>query len=1141
MDMRDRRIALAGRFFQLNRKRAQARLHALGARCTRSVDETVDVLLAGEGAERDRARARSHGIPIYSERDLKAVWTEEWGFAELAGELSPRPLAEAIRAIDWRKESAEAIDRLTRALRAHEESHGITRAHRVAADALRAADRARLERNTPHETALTAWAVSRDGRYLATGSWGGDDDADSESGGGGQLAIWELHTGRCVNVVEGVPGGVGWPHHDVPGSLQWSPDDRRVGLIFDTNANGFVEIDWSGDGIPYRDDVTEGMDRPPGWCWAPDSKRQFISCLGYDDALLPGCISVPSPDPDPHSERAGPVYMAHAGHRGGVERLELLSAMVWRHDDVVVGTGDGAYAIDLRARTLRWSRNFGSAAVSPDGAVVVGTARGGRVVDGETGQELTGSPIPECDAYLWASAGPWFAGVRTRERSVRLYRIVEEQGDRHVDLRSEGAIPVAKAAWEFPDLKPLAVADDGARIAALTPHQTLEVWSMTEAPERVLSTRAAGFAGVFVGADRRIALASSERLRILDGDSGEPVADHTLFEGPAEDPELAGEDLTPFPARRGWGYYSSQIVIAKGRADRALQWVVDRRRAWPLAWANVSTYRTIRAAVKAEPEAFSEAMRARYAKPGKRAGKRGGLPFPLENQHGVHALFDYARACLAEQLESAPWESRMLLAELALQQIASGETTRALRQLEGIDFRGFPWLSAHVAAYLGRAGEHEPARDHARLAEADYERIHEWRQPKSGYRGLIWIGDTGRHHLSRKDLVSAMAWIGAANHALTGSDGGWLAASRDAIAGDEAPPYRRGHLRVAAAHGFAGQWDAALAIAFEDGSRAWWEDLSELASLLTETGDFELIGRFLSEGKPRQMTSDPELLTKLLSACAAAGHPEKSWEFRDEFTRMEPVLVRERILASIAACQGIRALRALIEPEFERRRREGATVEAAQALSAWAAHEPEAARERALSFFEGLTPEEAQDPFMREPLSKLLPRIGAFDYAIRYLRACGERRRWPWLLENLSPDHPHFSLALKEVLEMRVEEAAIALVHVRGHPKYYDDVADTIMTRAGHDDRALERLVAGFVRAGDFARAYAARMKCPRKSREQATEALARAAMEHGHVSCALAMLEECLHGHFGSGGREFEAVCGLVKYFGDEVWRASR
>ena len=208
LDVRGKTVVLTGTFSRLKRAEAESRLAELGAKIGGSVGETTDILFAGEKAGSKINAATRLGITVLGEDELMAV---------LAGAMS------AAQAAAPGKGTTAAFAAL-----AHEAAKGVTAAHLAATARLR--PHALLGHAHGHDVEVEWSDLSPDGRFLATGSWVGDDYAR-----GGVLQIWDVRAGRCVNLLR-IRGGVGWP--DYAGCIQWRPDSKRVGLAFDTNGVG---------------------------------------------------------------------------------------------------------------------------------------------------------------------------------------------------------------------------------------------------------------------------------------------------------------------------------------------------------------------------------------------------------------------------------------------------------------------------------------------------------------------------------------------------------------------------------------------------------------------------------------------------------------------------------------------------------------------------------------------------------------------------------------------------------------------------------------------------------------------------------------------------------------------------------------
>lgn len=160
---------------------------------------------------------------------------------------------------------------LRRVLTQIEQAHGVQELHFDCTDRILQRSK-RLIHPIGHKTPPIDEGISPCGRWLATGSWTGEVYED-----GGELQIWERETGRCVNTMTQIDGGVGWP--DYYGQIQWSPDGTELGVGFSTNAIGnYLPFASANYPMTYVS-VTDGGNRPPGWEWTDDG-RHFIVYYG---------------------------------------------------------------------------------------------------------------------------------------------------------------------------------------------------------------------------------------------------------------------------------------------------------------------------------------------------------------------------------------------------------------------------------------------------------------------------------------------------------------------------------------------------------------------------------------------------------------------------------------------------------------------------------------------------------------------------------------------------------------------------------------------------------------------------------------------------------------------------------------------
>ncbi len=249
-----------------------------------------------------------------------------------------------------------------------------------------------------HRAAITAFALSPCGRYLASGSETPVDDYAA----GGSLVVWEVETGRALRVFASIDGGVGWSEY--AGGLRWSASGRWLGAAFCTNVVGVFDP-FAGEPFWCEAGVTGGWDSPPSWCFAPDDQRSSISAWGPRQA--PGCV-VSFAEGGSFSERqrraalalGGPGERARAGRRGRRGRARRRSPAL--RLGALVETAPTFKATTVTARLMPSTRDRRCAispaydapiAWSPDVRASRTAPRGSVFHDGRTGQATTDLPM----------------------------------------------------------------------------------------------------------------------------------------------------------------------------------------------------------------------------------------------------------------------------------------------------------------------------------------------------------------------------------------------------------------------------------------------------------------------------------------------------------------------------------------------------------------------------------------------------------------------------------------------------------------------------------------------------------------------------------------------------------------------------
>ncbi|MGZ0146262.1 hypothetical protein ACXJJ3_04275 [Kribbella sp. WER1] len=531
------------------------------------------------------------------------------GVAELPPPADgPDHFLTALRKADWSTfDPARDLPALRTALAELQVEYGVTDAHRFATEQLRSAG-AVLRHPDGHLVEIDALALSPCGRYLAVGSWCGDDYER-----GGVLQVWELYSGRCVNKLDGIPGGVGWPGY--ARSIQWSPDGQRVAVAFNTNMVGLWDPFGSHGTDPIGDvSVTDGGSRPPDFAFAPDGRHAYIGMRAPRE--VHGCIAPldrrsffynaydeDGPQPAWLAESLPPAVKARLG-----EDELFFEQVFWSRDGSRIygySRRKWAASIDVRSGQVVWlegAETHGQApawtldermlAVHLDGRLLIADALTGALL-----AELPGLP----GAQLCWGPGGRLAVVVTEHHFPRV--VVHDPDGRSHHLR----VAPAEADWELPDVTTWSWSPDGKFAACLTTDGQLEIWAPGEYPEAVeVFDVPEETTGVIWGADEVIVAAGRKTLRFVESGTGDVLGDFRFLQEPyAERPlDLDGDDigLDLEDEEHGdpsfvldedtWAAaFAPGLVIAPdGRRDdldEMLSWVVDRRYSWPTWWGDL--------------------------------------------------------------------------------------------------------------------------------------------------------------------------------------------------------------------------------------------------------------------------------------------------------------------------------------------------------------------------------------------------------------------------------------------------------------------------------------------------------------------------------------------------------------------------
>ncbi|MFG3704554.1 Tn3 family transposase [Micromonospora sp. NPDC047670] len=567
----------------------------------------------------------------------------------LETDKDPDAVLETLDAADWSAFTpARDLPPLRDALTALERVHGVTEAHRYATAKIKAYG-ALLRHADTHRAKVLTYVLSPCGRYLALGSRVGEEFDD-----GGVLQIWEVATGRCVNVIDGIPGGVGWEsdRHMV----QWSADASRVAVVHHKFKVGVWES--FGDqedlgGEPIAEMAVS--DSRPCFAFAPDGERVVMWGGWYLKDKRGRLVSLDDVDDLEDIESLIPVESLSDEMLAVLDGGPLcLDWSTWSKDgERVYGYASSGWAcsIDVAARRVVWLKQTHDfrgplPAWSPDERHLA-HQRGGQLVLSDA---VTGKPVAVHAARPGAALLSWGPGGRLAvvvpahkdEGAHPGVSIVKATGEHDYDLD----LALRPTGYDTPDLTAWAWAPDGSRAACLTDEGRIEVWNLGERPERLRVVEVPEDAdGVLWGADDVLVIITSLNedggtfpgLRFVWADTGEVVGAFQFLQEPPgsnplvdeEDGEDLGLDLQPHPAfaldARTWGVaFEPGLVIAPpGRErdlDALLAWSVGRRFAWPVRWGALEIFPNASAAADGATPPLDELVES----------FRGSSPRPAE-------------------------------------------------------------------------------------------------------------------------------------------------------------------------------------------------------------------------------------------------------------------------------------------------------------------------------------------------------------------------------------------------------------------------------------------------------------------------------------------------------------------------------
>jgi WD40 repeat protein len=654
----------------------------------------------------------------------------------------PAAFLAALQDTDWSAFTpTRDLPPLRAALAELEQDCGITEAHRFATERIKTAG-AILRHPDGHPEEVCGFELSPCGRYLAVGS-GCGDDYDR----GGVLQIWELATARCVNVIDGVTGGVGWRDHTR--TIQWSADGQRIALAFDTNGVGTwdpfgAEVEPIGKAF-----VTHGSSRPPSFAFAPDGTRAYIVAGSPNE--VGGCIA-PLTDGLVDDDDEGVTFLAETlpeSVRTLLGRELRPRRVFWSQDGTRLYGHEHrlACAIDVRSGQVSWVTEAGTGEGAPvwsqDERFFAHVLNERLVIN----DAVTGQPIATLSGHPGASELSWGAhGATTRlgvvvpgRKRIRPRVAVYDDGRHRYDID----VALKQVDREYVDGTVWAWSPDGLHAAGLTASGHVEIWQLGDEPCRLRIVEAPEHAyGVLWGAEGVIVIPGSTTLRFIQAAAGEITGDFTFMRVPSgprplelnghdvgeefREEEEADVDPTFALDDQHWAtaFESGPVIAPPGSRDAldgVLAWTVDRRFGWPLRWGELHVVPDAATAV----EHVSSPL-AQYLEPfrGRTEAVSGTEEWPPPNTATLDDLFDAAITSVGPLHEGWDHHVSEYLRHAARLRARRGELTGATRLLEAIPaaderVRG----RAEVAMITAAAGRIDAARAFFDSAEADVEAV----------------------------------------------------------------------------------------------------------------------------------------------------------------------------------------------------------------------------------------------------------------------------------------------------------------------------------------------------------------------------------------------------------------------------------
>ncbi len=382
-------------------------------------------------------------------------------------------LTELLDTTDWSSvDPVQDLPAVITALHDLEGDQGVTDLHRAFSEALLPHVPARVQHSRVHRNSLTAVAMSPCGRFLATGS----QPPNKRHADGGEIAIWDVESGRVVNAIYEIPDGVG--AGDTKGCLQWAQDGSLLAAAYSTNTVGtFDPFDDRGGPLMCAD-LTDRWRRPPAFALSPDGSRICIACSGPTDGL-PGATLPAQPGAE-----LGPDHPDVQWFPPGDEGVEPWIEFVWDAGRIYGLNEEHSQAWSVDDETLApqyLTTVHAPATYSPDGQWIAHNPAGLAIYDGQSGRATTRLPM-----IVGGTEMVWSPVAEQRRVALIVGPRNPFRVDPGVHIFDDGKLIATvhdEPIWntsKLRDAPQFAFSDDGVRCALITAEDTAAIWTVED-------------------------------------------------------------------------------------------------------------------------------------------------------------------------------------------------------------------------------------------------------------------------------------------------------------------------------------------------------------------------------------------------------------------------------------------------------------------------------------------------------------------------------------------------------------------------------------------------------------------------------------------------------------------------------------